>query len=181
VVSFANAHAAALGVAPGMTCREAAECLRAASVPAGTLSTGRDTRVVLHPGNAHATDDRGPRFDRRRARSDRGVVLVIGSHGALHGGAPSSALSVDAAGAIFHDAGGGRDGRRPYAAAGARRARIPAATVAHTSARIGDARSMWATRHAARASTPRPRRRQLSTGNARRRRGAALARAGARR
>jgi len=153
VVSFANARAAALGVAPGMTCREAAECLRAASVPTDSLSIGRDTRVVLHPGNAHATDIVGLDSIGGVLASDRGVVLVIGSHGALHGGLPSSALSVDAAGAIFHDAGGGRDDaghtRLPVLAGRG----IPAATVAHTSARIGDARSMWATGTLSRVNT----------------------------
>ena len=145
IVSFANAHAAALGAAPGMACRDAAECLRAAA--------RADRHAFDRPRHAHRARlrqrvrgrDRRPRFDRRRACERWRGVLVIGSHGALHGGLPSSALPVDAAGAFFHDAGGGRDGaghtRLPALDARA----IPAATVAHTSARIGDARSMWAT------------------------------------
>ena len=72
-------------------------------------------------------------------------MLVIGSHGALHGGDPASALPVDAAGAFFHDAGIGSDeagvSRLPVLDARG----IPAATVDYRSARIGDARSMWAT------------------------------------
>ncbi|MFI4924651.1 MAG: hypothetical protein ACHQJ7_05860 [Vicinamibacteria bacterium] len=145
VVSFANTHAAALGVAPAMRCRDAAECLRAGAIPTGTLSIGRDTRVVLVPGDAHSAAIVGLDSIGGAHAGDAGSVLVIGSHGALHGGAPSSALSVDAAGAFFHDAGGGRDGaghsRLPVLEARG----IPAATVAHTSGRIGDARSMWAT------------------------------------
>jgi len=145
IVSFANARAASLGIAPGMSCRDAAERLRAAPMPTGTLSLGRDARLVLDAADAtHATivglDSIGGVCD-----DDRGAVLVIGSHGALHGGVASSALPVDAAGALFHDAGGGRDGAG-YTRLPALDARgIPAATVAHTSARIGDARSMWAT------------------------------------
>ena len=77
--------------------------------------------------------------------TDAGAVLVIGSHGALHGGDPASALPVDAEGAFFHDAGIGCDeagvSRLPVLDARG----IPAATVDYRSARIGDARSMWAT------------------------------------
>ena len=144
VVSFANAHAAALGVAAGMPCRDAAERLRAGVMPTGALSIGRDARHVLDAGNAHATAIVGLDSIGSVHADDAGRVLVIGSHGALHGGAPSSALGVDAGGALFHDAGGGRDGagytRLPVLDARG----MPAATVAHTSARIGDAGSMWA-------------------------------------
>ena len=35
---------------------------------------------------------------------DAGRILVIGSHGGLHGGRPESALPVDACAALFHDA-----------------------------------------------------------------------------
>jgi len=76
---------------------------------------------------------------------DAGAILVIGSHGALHGGDPASALEVAARAAFFHDAGGGKDGagysRLPVLAARG----VPAATVDHRTARIGDAHSLWAT------------------------------------
>ena len=68
---------------------------------------------------------------------------MIGSHGALHGGRPESALGVAARAAVFNDAGVGADAigitRLPVLDARA----IPAATVDCMSARIGDARSMW--------------------------------------
>ena len=74
---------------------------------------------------------------------DAGRILVIGSHGALHGGRPESALGVEAAAAVFNDAGVGADrigiSRLPVLAARG----IPAATVDCMSARIGDGRSMW--------------------------------------
>ena len=77
--------------------------------------------------------------------SDAGATLVIGSHGALHGGDPASALPVDARAAIFHDAGRGKDdagvSRLPVLAERG----IAAATVDFRSARIGDAESLWAT------------------------------------
>jgi len=145
VVGFANALASSLGVAPGMPCRDAAERLRIAPLPAGTLSIGRDARAVLDRGSARTAPIVGLDSIGSVRFGDAGAVLVIGSHGALHGGAAASALPVDAAGAFFHDAGGGRDGagytRLPVLEARG----VPAATVAHTSARIGDARSMWET------------------------------------
>jgi len=145
VISFANARAASLGVAPGMRCRDAAERLRAARPPVGSLPPQREARVVLaaeQPGLRAIVgiDSIGGVVAR-----DAGRVLVIGSHGGLHGDDPASALPVDAAGAFFHDAGIGRDdagiSRLPVLDARG----VPAATVDHRSARIGDARSMWAT------------------------------------
>jgi hypothetical protein len=77
--------------------------------------------------------------------ADVDAVLVIGSHGALHGGDPRSALPVAARAAFFHDAGRGKEdagvSRLPVLAAGG----IAAAAVDYRSARIGDARSMWDT------------------------------------
>jgi hypothetical protein len=85
---------------------------------------------------------------------DAGIVLVIGSHGGLHGGDPASALAVDARAAFFHDAGIGKDNagttRLPVLAARG----IPAATVDYRSARIGDARSMWVTGTLSRVNAP---------------------------
>jgi hypothetical protein len=71
---------------------------------------------------------------------DAGHVLVIGSHAALHGGRPQSALPVPAAFAVFNDAGGAVS-RLPELD----RRGIPAAAADCMSARIGDARSMWDT------------------------------------
>src|SRR5258706_10747277 len=77
--------------------------------------------------------------------ADAGRILVIGSHGALHGGRPESALSVDAAAAVFNDAGVGADriGVSRLPVLGARG--IPAVAVDCMSARIGDGRSAWET------------------------------------
>lgn len=77
--------------------------------------------------------------------TDAGAILVIGSHGALHGGDPASALVVDAFAAFFSDAGRGSDeagvSRLPVLALRS----IPAGAVDHRSARIGEARSLWST------------------------------------
>src|SRR5258706_10547283 len=77
--------------------------------------------------------------------ADAGRILVIGSHGALHGGRPESALAVNAAAAVFNDAGVGADkiGITRLPVLGARG--IPAVTVDCMTARIGDGRSAWET------------------------------------
>jgi hypothetical protein len=76
---------------------------------------------------------------------DEGMIVVTGSHGALLGGRPESAIRVAVRAAVYHDAGIGIDGagisRLPALAAHG----IAAATVAADSARIGDAPSVWAT------------------------------------
>ncbi len=72
-----------------------------------------------------------------------GAVVVTGSHGGLLGGKAETALKYDALAALFNDAGIGIDeaGVTRLPALDARR--IAAATVAATSARIGDARSTY--------------------------------------
>ncbi len=138
VVSHANALAAALGVAAGMRCREAAERLRAAPPAHAPPTPYREGRYLLHPG---AVEVWGLDSIGKLVPADAGRVLVIGSHAALHGGRPDSALPAAARAAVFHDAGVGAAGvtRLPVLAARG----IPAAAVDGMTARIGDARSLW--------------------------------------
>jgi hypothetical protein len=73
---------------------------------------------------------------------DVGAIAITASHGGLIGGDPAQVIKAQVLAAVFHDAGIGKDeagvGRLPVLAARG----IAAATVAHTSARIGDARSV---------------------------------------
>ena len=146
VISHANAYAALCGVVAGQSCRDAAERMRAAPAPRSgppPYAEGR-WRVADRPPEAGgppevwALDSVG-----KIEPADAGRILVLGSHGALHGGRPESALGVEAAAAVFNDAGVGADrigiSRLPVLAARG----IPAATVDYMSARIGDGRSMW--------------------------------------
>jgi hypothetical protein len=138
-VSHANAGARALGVLQGMACAEAARRLSGAEIPRGNVEPIAEARRELEPEGA-----------RRRlvlidsaalvVPSDAGQVVVTGSHGALFGGDPKNALKVDAALALFNDAGG-RAGTTRLPALQARG--VAAATVAAASARIGDAHSTW--------------------------------------
>lgn len=72
---------------------------------------------------------------------DAGAVVVSGSHG----GSSSAefALEVPLALVIFNDAGVGKDGAGIAALDHLQRHGVPAGTVAHTSARIGDAQDSW--------------------------------------
>lgn len=140
VISHANAYAALCGVVAGQSCRDAAERMRAALAPRSEpppYTEGR-WRLAGGPPEVWALDSAG-----KILPEDAGRILVIGSHGALLGGRPESALGVDAAAAVFNDAGVGADrigiSRLPVLAAHG----IPAATVDCMSARIGDGRSMW--------------------------------------
>jgi len=140
VISHANIYAALCGVAAGQACLEAAQRLRGAA-PARAApppyAEGR-WRVAEGTPEVWALDSVG-----KVLSEDAGRILVIGSHGALHGGRPESALAVDAAAAVFHDAGVGAD-RAGITRLGPLDARgIAAATVDAMSARIGDGRSMW--------------------------------------
>lgn len=142
VVSHVNAYAAFCGVAAGQSCREAAARMRAARAPTGTPPPCGEGRwcVMGGPIEAWALDSIG-----KVEAEDAGRVLVIGSHGALHGGRQESALPVRAAAAVFHDAGVGADrigiSRLPVLGAQG----IPAVAVDGMSARIGDGRSLWET------------------------------------
>jgi hypothetical protein len=145
VVSHVNARAAACGIAPGMRCAEAAEALRDAPRPQGDVPRHAEARVVLSAARGAIPEVRGLDSIGMVVPGDAGCLLVIGSHGGLHGGRPESALPVAAAAAVFHDAGRGKDGasvsRLPVLAARG----MPAATVDYRTARIGDARSLWET------------------------------------
>ena len=140
VISHVNAFAALCGVVGGQSCVDAARRLRAARPPRSgppPYAEGR-WRVAGGSPEVWALDSVG-----KIEPEDAGRILVIGSHGALHGGRPESALAVDAAAAVFNDAGVGADRigitRLPVLAARG----IPAATVDCMSARIGDGRSVW--------------------------------------
>ena len=140
VISHANAFAALRGVVAGQSCIEAAKRLREAAPARAAPPPCAEGRHLLAAGTPEvwALDSVG-----KVLPADAGRILVVGSHGALHGGRRESALAVDAAAAVFNDAGVGADrigiSRLPVLAARG----IPAAAVDCMSARIGDGRSMW--------------------------------------
>ncbi len=142
VISHANVFAALCGVVAGQSCREAADRMRAASPPLSgppPYAEGR-WRVADGPPQAWALDSIG-----MIEVDDVGRILVTGSHGALHGGRRGSALAVDAAAAVFNDAGVGVDRIGITRLPVLDERGIPAVAVDCMSARIGDGRSCWDT------------------------------------
>jgi len=143
IVSTCNEAALACGVRVGMTCRESAGALVHAPLPRATLKAADESRVLLVPSSVGLAAVVGCDSIGLVREGDAGTVLVIGSHGALHGGDPRSALPVAARAAFFHDAGRGKQdagvSRLPVLAARG----IPAMAVDYRSASIGDARSLW--------------------------------------
>ncbi len=76
------------------------------------------------------------------AAEDAGSVVVSGSHGGTSSG--HFALAAPLKLAVFNDAGVGKDGAGIAALAMLQAHGSAAVTVAHTSARIGDAGDTWA-------------------------------------
>jgi hypothetical protein len=153
-ISHRNDVAARCGVEIGMPCVDAARRLRRAPLPAQLPPPYAEGRHLLRAGDGVRPAVWGLDSIGMVDARDAGHLLVIGSHGALHGGRPDTALPVAARAAVFHDAGGGKDGagwsRLPVLAARG----IPAATVDFRTARIGDARSMWQTGILSRVNVP---------------------------
>ena len=128
IVSDVNAPARAAGVETGMGCAEAAALLEAAAMPGAKAPAFSEAREVLVP----------PGASRRLVLidsaslvrpDDAGQVVVTGSHGALFGTDPANALRVDAAFALFNDAGGEAVSRLPLLAGrGVAAATVAAAT-----------------------------------------------------
>lgn len=73
--------------------------------------------------------------------ADAGAIVVSGSHGGASSGA--YALEVPLKAAFFNDAGIGKDDAGVVALEMLQAVGVAAATVSHTSARIGDARDCW--------------------------------------
>src|SRR5256885_5953099 len=107
-ISRANALAHALGVAPGMACREAGLRLIAARPSNRDPEPCGETRRVLDQAGWRrriVLIDSASLVD----PGDQGQIVVTASHGALVGGNARMALQVDGFAAVFSDAGVGRD------------------------------------------------------------------------
>lgn len=144
VISHVNRAAARLGCASGDTCRAAAAKMSTAAPCNNEPPPYEEARVLLRhlPGEPAVW---GLDSNSLVRPEDEAMIVVTGSHGALLGGRPDSAVRVGVLAAVYHDAGIGIDraGTSRLLALAARG--IIAATVAGDSARIGDARSIWET------------------------------------
>jgi len=140
IVTHANPPAAALGCRAGISCHEAARALAQAAASGREPPPALESAFLLiaEPPAVWALDSASA-----VGSEHVGAIVVTGSHGGLLGGQPATALKYDALAALFNDAGIGIDeaGVTRLPALDARG--IAAATVAASSARIGDARSTY--------------------------------------
>ena len=139
-ITHANGLAAGLGVAPGQTCREAAARLQAAA------STDRAPPEAIE--GAFLLIAETPRVWALDSASlvlpeHHDAIVVTGSHGGLLGGKPETALKYDVLGALYNDAGIGKDEAGVSRLPALDSRGFAAATVSAASARIGDARSTY--------------------------------------
>jgi hypothetical protein len=145
VISHVNDVALVLGCQPGQTVVDCAAQLDWCAPVIAPRTTPRiEGRHALRRAGADSRIDVWAIDSVSLVRpADSGAIVLTGSHGALLGGLPASALAHQALAAVFNDAGGGIDaaGFTRLPALDARG--IAAATVDAFSARIGDGRSTY--------------------------------------
>jgi hypothetical protein len=143
-VSTVNDIAASHGCLPGHTCRQVVRCL-AENEPEEDTKVPEigETRVRI-ANSGHREVWLLDSVTLARAE-DRRSILVTGSHGALLGGRPDTALEVDVFAAFFNDAGGGKDDAGYTRLPVLDDRGVAGATVSCNTARIGDGRSTYDT------------------------------------
>lgn len=152
IISFCNAAASALGVMPGLPAARAAQLMAAANAETAAQPTQSESRQLLTHDNGHGIEVVGLDSNSLVQPDDARRIVVTGSHGGLLGGRPASAIRVAARAAAYNDAGGGMDGAGYSRLPALNAMGVPAVTVRHDSARIGDARSSWETGIVSRAN-----------------------------
>lgn len=144
VISHVNTRAAAVGCSAGMSCADCAALLARASVPEQPPPPKREGRMQLRAASGEP-EVWGLDSASLVTPNDNDKILIIGSHGQLLGARPETALKYDALAAVYNDAGCGIDQAGTSRLPALDASGIAAATVAHDSARIGDAQSSWET------------------------------------
>jgi hypothetical protein len=140
VITHANVAATSLGVCPGQSCRAAAALLQQSNPTRRAPPEALEAAFLLiaEIPQVWALDSASLVLPEHRH-----AIVVTGSHGGVLGNRPETALKYDVLGALYNDAGIGKDaaGISRLPALDARG--IAAATVSAASARIGDARSTY--------------------------------------
>ena len=142
LISFTNPLALSLGVMIGMPALDAARCMKKAALSdrqapiyaeaRKELSCKPGERMIVLMDSISLVNDQ-----------DGGRIIVSGSHGAMLGVDPATAIRGDAFAGFFHDAGGGKDGAATSRLPALDQRGIIAGTVACMSARIGDGESIY--------------------------------------
>lgn len=140
-ITFVNAVAKGLGCHFGQSAAEAARLMTAAPIPEGAVPERHEDRFLLRDTVIPVW---GIDSNSLVRPDDAGTIVVTGSHGGILGGRPETAIRVDALAAVYHDAGVGKDEAGISRLPALDPRGIGAATVDGNTARIGDARSIWA-------------------------------------
>jgi len=135
VISHANRWAREAGVEVGMAVADATGCMAAWSPPPGSPRPRWPARDVAAVGGDLPEGIAVLDSISQLRAVHLGKVVASGSHGGLVAG---RAVRVPVSGAIFNDAGVGKDGAGLTRLALLDSGDVPAATVGHWSARIGD-------------------------------------------
>ena len=144
IITYVNEPAAAAGIRAGMHASVALDLLAAselsaAPMPAPQEETRRHVSEAERDGIAVLALDSASLV----TPQDVGAIVLTGSHGALLGGRPETAIKIAVFAAVYNDADRGIDdcGIARLPALDARN--IAGATVSAWSARIGDAQSTY--------------------------------------
>jgi hypothetical protein len=144
IITYVNERAAAVGIRAGMHASVALDLLAAselspAPMPAPQQETRRRVAEAEAGGVAVLALDSASLVE----PEDTGAVVLTGSHGALLGGRPETAMKVAVFAAVFNDADRGIDDCGIARLPALDRRGIAGATVSAWSARIGDGLSTY--------------------------------------
>lgn len=143
VLSFANAHAAEIGLKAGMTCRAALDLLAAADIkPSPKPAELAEARVLVSPAGAKVKVVAMDSIS-LVAPEDEGQIAVTASHGAMLATKPNEAVKYDPFAVVCVDADRGIDNSGISRLAALDKTGIAGACVSAFSARIGDGLSVW--------------------------------------
>jgi hypothetical protein len=144
IITYVNRPAGELGLRPRMNAKTALDLLAASNLapspaPPPLAETRHRIADAELPGiSVYALDSAS-----LVTAADKGAIILAGSHGALLGGRPQTALKVDVFAGIFNDADFGIDDAGISRLPALNQRGIAAATVSAWSARIGDGLSIY--------------------------------------
>jgi hypothetical protein len=144
IITYVNSHAATAGVAAGMSAHEALDILeRTALPPCPAPPPSEERRHRLAEAEAsgvrvHAIDSAGLVLG-----EDAGHIVATGSHGALLGGKPETAIKIAVFAALYNDADFGMEDAGIARLPVLDQRGIAGGCVSAWSARIGDGQSTY--------------------------------------
>jgi hypothetical protein len=144
IISFVNEPAAAVGIRVGMRAHVALDLLAASELsPAPRPAPQEETRRRVAEAEAGGITVLALDSASLVEAQDVGMVVLTGSHGALLGGRPETAMKIAVFAAVFNDADRGVDECGIARLPALDQRGIAGATVSAWSARIGDGLSTY--------------------------------------